>query len=122
MARYVPPEVPRGVESRVSRHNPIPSPIDQKYPSGRGRFVSFHRLSLPWTREWSLWFTYIAPLFSNRGVSSEWGVKPGGVDFQPSVGSFSSRIRGDWTDVRDGPICGIGHCRVPHAGMFQPFY
>eukprot|EP00963_Diacronema_lutheri_P000998 scaffold64_cov338-Pavlova_lutheri.AAC.56 len=92
MARYIPTEVPRGVESRVSRQNPIPSPIDPKYPSGRGRFVSFHRLSLPWPWEWSLCLTNIAPL-SNQGVSSEWGVKPGGVDFQSSVGSFFSRIR-----------------------------
>ena len=32
-------------------------------------------------------------LGSKRGVSSKWGVKPGGVEFQPSVGSFFSRFR-----------------------------
>ena len=30
---------------------------------------------------------------SKEGVSSKWGVKPGGVEFQPSVGSFFSRFR-----------------------------
>eukprot|EP00963_Diacronema_lutheri_P011545 scaffold1401_cov330-Pavlova_lutheri.AAC.133 len=61
MARFIPTRVPRGVESRVSRYNPIPSPIEPKYPSGRGRFVSFHPLSLPWPWEWSLLLTNIPP-------------------------------------------------------------
>eukprot|EP00963_Diacronema_lutheri_P013323 scaffold2631_cov373-Pavlova_lutheri.AAC.13 len=45
----------------------------------------------PWT-QFSSYHPSSIGLGPNQGVSSEWGVRPGGVEFQPSVGSFFSRF------------------------------